>query len=297
MATKAKTATPTGQQQLARLAPAEGLQHLLAQQRQQLFDHYTLFLQQGGEEALHDFRVSLRRLRSLLRNYQKFIECDEFLVGRLRELQRQTNLARDLEVFIAQLNRYCPEQGQLISALQQQLQGAYRQLQHELPPQWAALFPLIRFSLSPSTATTASSLGHLTAHLGKRQIKQLNKGLRSLQQHWDESLLHRLRIRGKRLRYLLEPLAEEAGYLQTVEVMKDFQDTLGDYRDLQLLLQYLSESRAEKEGLTVQTRELLKSLAPQWRQQTGQVKRYAKRDRQKGLIKSLRYALHQLDKH
>ena len=297
MATKAKTATSARQQQLARLAPEEGLQCLLAQRRQQLFDHYTLFIQQGGEEALHDFRVSLRRLRSLLQNYQKFIECDELLVEQLRELQRQTNPARDLEVFVAQLNRYCPEQAQLITALQQQLQGAYRQLQHELPPQWAALFPLIRFSLSPTAATTASSLGHLTAHLGRRQIKQLNKGFRSLQQHWDESLLHRLRIRGKKLRYLLEPLAREASYLQTLEHMKDFQDTLGDYRDLQLLLQYLTEWCAEKDELAVQTEELIESLQPQWRQQTWLAKRYAKRDRQEGLIKSLRYALHQLDEH
>ena len=169
MATKTKTATPAGQQQLARLAPDEGLQSLLAQRRQQLLDHYTLFIEQGGEEALHDFRVSLRRLRSLLRNYKKYIDCDALLLERLRELQQQTNHARDLEVFVAQLHHYCPEQLPLITALQQQLQAAYRQLQQKLPAQRATLAPTIRFALSPAAASRTSSLGNLTAHLGRRQ--------------------------------------------------------------------------------------------------------------------------------
>lgn len=287
MATKTKTATPAGHQQLARLVPDKGLQDLLVQRRQQLLDHYTLFIEQGGEEALHDFRVSLRRLRSLLRNYRKYIDCNALLLERLRELQQQTNHARDLEVFVAQLHYYCPQQRPLISALQQQLQSAYRQLQQQLPAQWATLAPTIKFS--PSATTESSSLGRLTAHLGRRQLKQFTKGLKSLHHHWDETLLHRLRIRGKRLRYLLEPFAEEADHLQTITQMKEFQDSLGDYRDLQLLLQHLNEKRGYNK--------LIKSLHPQLQRQTERAKQYAGHDKQQALIKSLHDALQQLKQH
>ena len=61
--------------------------------------------QSGDVEALHDFRVAIRRLRSLLRAYQDLTDAaiPRRLRRGLRALARATNASRDLEVKLAWL--------------------------------------------------------------------------------------------------------------------------------------------------------------------------------------------------
>src|SRR2546426_7817593 len=60
----------------------------------------------GDAEALHDFRVAMRRLRSTLRAYQPQLEVvPAKLRRRLRDLARATGEARDVEVQISWLER------------------------------------------------------------------------------------------------------------------------------------------------------------------------------------------------
>jgi CHAD domain-containing protein len=52
----------------------------------------------SDKEALHDFRVALRRLRSLMRAYQAYLRGSQAkkLRQRLKALAGSTNLARDV---------------------------------------------------------------------------------------------------------------------------------------------------------------------------------------------------------
>ena len=60
-------------------------------------------------EALHDYRVALRRLRSLLRAYAPWYDpVPKHLRKRLRRLVRATNAARDTEVQIEWLRHTLP---------------------------------------------------------------------------------------------------------------------------------------------------------------------------------------------
>ena len=62
--------------------------------------------QREHPEALHDFRVALRRLRSHLRAYAPYSDpVPEKLNRRLRRLARTTNAARDAEVQLEWLRR------------------------------------------------------------------------------------------------------------------------------------------------------------------------------------------------
>jgi CHAD domain-containing protein len=288
MATDTKTATPTGQE-LARLAPAAGLQWLLSQRQQQLTAHYTLFITQGGDEALHDFRVSLRRLRSLLRNYRGIIKPDKRLIGQLRTMQRHTNHARDLEVFITQLQQYAPEHTPLVSELEGQRQQAYHQLRQELPATWAELPSDLTSTLQLRQLKHHPSLGSLTVETTSRQLTKLKKQFRSLHQGWDEALLHQLRIQGKRLRYLLEPFLELGKVHKAIDVMKQFQDELGEYRDLQLLVNYLETEQAASIDLGT-------SLQHQLQNRSRLIRRFRKQGKQKKVIRPLRTAIKQLGK-
>ena len=59
----------------------------------------------SDSEALHDYRVALRRLRSCLRGYRKYVRSTvtRKSVRRLRRLARGTSQSRDLEVHLAWL--------------------------------------------------------------------------------------------------------------------------------------------------------------------------------------------------
>jgi CHAD domain-containing protein len=299
MAVNTKTAPPDGQKCLAELSVKEGLLRLFALRREQLCRDYARFLQQENEEdeeALHDLRVSLRRLHSLLRNYKGAIAIDKSLTKQLHTLRQQSNAARDLEVFVAQLTRLFPQQSQLIHPLQQQRILARRQLRRDLPRLWETLLPLLQ---QPPAVTPGKrgehTLGELSARLGLKQLRRMKKGLRSLHRHWDEALLHRLRIRGKQLRYLLEPFAGESELDDALNALKYFQDDLGDYRDQQLLLQHLASWQAEDESHTVTTT-LIEALPAQLQQQKKRAKHYRKHRTQKNLLSALRVALRRLSR-
>ena len=64
-------------------------------------------LGEGDDEALHDFRVSLRRLRSIIRAYRPFLKGSKprKLRKRLGALASSTNVARDAEVQIVWLEK------------------------------------------------------------------------------------------------------------------------------------------------------------------------------------------------
>lgn len=293
MAAKTKTTQSDRQPGLSAIPPEEGLQRLFSQRRSQLHDEYSRFIFQGDEESLHDFRVALRRLRSLLRNYRKIINLEQPLMGQLRELQGQTNLARDREVFIAQLQQCEAGHATLCASLQQQLQQEYQRLHRQLPTRWELLLPLLDAPLMPiSPPLYPSTFGRLARKLGRRQLGRLVDGLQHLQQGWDEALLHRLRIRGKRLRYLLEPFASESGGKECLEALKAFQDELGNYRDLQLLLHHL-ETIPAHQSEAVQG-ELYLSLRNRLKQLRKRVRHYRKQDAQQALVDPIKELLKQL---
>jgi hypothetical protein len=68
-----------------------------------------------------------------------------------------------------------------------------------------------------------------------RRIEELNQdfliALDSIHSISDDGEVHRARIAAKRLRYLLEPLADELDAGESVECLKRFQDILGELHD------------------------------------------------------------------
>lgn len=279
MAGNTKATAPAGQDKLATLPPAEGLRWLFERLCDSLLHHYIRFIQHGGEESLHDLRVSVRRLRSLLRNYRSVLHLDAVLLEQLRGLQQQTNQARDLEVFIAQLKRHCPAQPQLMT-LQQQLESEYSQLRGRLPGEWAAILPRLQQPLSTNEHLEKfETQGALSGHIAARQLSRIKREFKALRRNWDEALIHRLRIDGKRIRYLLEPYSGMPRVDKVLRELRQMQDELGDYRDQQLLLLQLGTSREDDDVAGLITR-----LQAQRHTLVKKARRYQKRSRQQRLL-------------
>ncbi|WP_339410992.1 CHAD domain-containing protein [Pseudomonas sp. EA_35y_Pfl2_R5] len=178
------------------------------------------------DEALHDLRIALRQLRSLLRPLSSVAVCED-LQQRAAELGRLTGPLRDLEV----LQGYLQQQG-LDSAAQSRqpllLQG-YLLLLDSAP--LADL--LIALDDWPQQWRQAANCGQL-----RGLPKLIRQRLRKDRKRLAEALLdpahdrHRLRLLVKRLRYAAEAypqLADLSG--RTRMQLKQAQSALGDWHD------------------------------------------------------------------
>src|SRR6266704_37801 len=210
-------------------------------------------------EALHDFRVAMRRLRSTLRAYQPQLEAvvPAKLRRRLRDLARATGEARDVEVQISWLERQRTELPAarragvpwLLSRLTQRRERAYQDIRERIAPKFDRLARRLRRALgsvAPPDATLPPSLASLIAQLLEDQGSDLERRLGLIRSPANHAEAHAARIRVKRARYLLEPVVREAKpAAAVVRRLKQVQQLLGDLHDLQVVIVRLGDAAAE----------------------------------------------------
>ena len=214
----------------------------------------------GDAEALHDFRVAMRRLRSTLRTYQPQLEAvvPAKLRRRLRDLARATGEARDVEVQISWLERQRNELPAarragvpwLLSRLTQRRERAYQDIRERIAPKFDRLARRLRRALGsvpPPDATLPASLASLMARLLEDQGRDLERRLGLIRSPANHAEAHAARIRVKRARYLLEPVVREAkpAAAAVVRRLKQVQQLLGDLHDLQVVIVRLGDAAAE----------------------------------------------------
>jgi len=198
-------------------------------------------------EALHDFRVALRRLRSLLRAYAPWYDpVPKNLRKRLRRLARATNAARDTEVQIEWLRHTPPRLKAgarsgldwLRARLAERQRADNRAVRKEVRKEFAALEPRLRTALHArkhgrdSAAGAGITFAQATDERLSVYCAELAADLAGIGSAADRDAIHAARIGGKRLRYLLEPLREAVpGAVALVNAMKAFQDRFGELND------------------------------------------------------------------
>ncbi len=218
------------------------------------------------DEALHDFRVALRRLRSVLRLHRDALAADYPAkpLKRLGKLARDTNPGRDAEVQLAWLltlgETMKPHERsgyrQLVAQLEERRDESYRQVEREIVRDFAALAESLRSRLaSYQVAVTLEANAHPASFAAAtRQALDAQRGevaerLAAISGPADEASAHAARIAAKRLRYLLEPLAPWAPAIRAaVDALKELQDLLGELRDGQLLAARVAAGLAELEA-------------------------------------------------
>jgi len=210
------------------------------------------------QEALHDFRVAMRRLRSTLRAYQPQLAAlvPAKLRRRLRELARATGEARDVEVQIAWLERRRTElpPGRragvpwLMARLTERRDRTYQDIRERIAPKFDRLARRLRRALeSPPApdATLPPSLASLIAELLLDQGSDLERRLALIRSPGNHAEAHAARIRVKRARYLLEPVVPEAApAAPMLRRLKQVQQLLGDLHDLHVVIVRLGDAEA-----------------------------------------------------
>lgn len=214
-------------------------------------------------EALHDFRVGLRRLRSCTRAYRAELRgsVSKQLRRKLRKLTLATNAGRDAEVHLGwlrnQVGRVGPEHIQGVAWLIGRLEGRqhetldsassdvgrrFMKLAAGLRPRLGSL----RIEIHRGRGSERPSFRQVTGELIRRHAADLNEKLRAVRTAENMAEAHRARIAAKRLRYLLEPLTRRAaGAKGLIAPLKGLQDVLGQLHDVHVMSEEIATSLAD----------------------------------------------------
>jgi CHAD domain-containing protein/CYTH domain-containing protein len=198
-------------------------------------------------EALHDFRVAVRRLRSWLKSFKDPLK--DSVKGKhrdsLREIARATNPGRDAEVHIQWLRerpalfRLRRREGTewLIARLESEYESAARSLAEVVEKDFTALHRTLadRLDVYPRRVRCPpgeTSFAAAAADRIRAQAAELRVHVEEVKDPSDVEKAHATRIAAKHLRYLLEPVTGDAHAAQAlIDRLKDLQDVLGALHD------------------------------------------------------------------
>ncbi|MEI8186166.1 MAG: CHAD domain-containing protein [Chlorobiaceae bacterium] len=214
-------------------------------------------------EFLHDYRVAIRRTRSILKQLTGVYDSEDtaLYLNAFKELAKQTNQLRDSDVYLLQQKSYF---NYLPPFLQQPLKlffsdiaasrkklhkkfclylasGAYQTLLEE----WNLFVHQESFPDS-KLAPPNASLSTMTVAVGtiKKAWKKVIRHGRQISRETTDAELHALRIDCKKLRYLLEffsSIFPHKTITPVIRKMKELQENLGDFVDFAVQLQFLHE--------------------------------------------------------
>ncbi|HEY9226370.1 MAG TPA: CHAD domain-containing protein [Gemmatimonadaceae bacterium] len=200
------------------------------------------------DDALHDFRVAIRRLRSWLRTFHDVL--DDTLPAkperRLKRVARATSASRDLEVHIAWVEeRRKTLRGPrragadwLLERLNDRKLSCDAELRRVVDSTMdrvvARIDEAMRCYLT-SVVDPEPTFTDVMSDLVRMRAETLEKALGRISTVGDRAEAHAARIEAKRLRYLLEPLDETKPDVRPVIAeLTEMQDRLGELHDAQL---------------------------------------------------------------
>ena len=204
-------------------------------------------------EALHDFRVSVRRLRTWMEAYESYF--DKGVVKKMRKqlgaLMTSTNSARDNEVHLAWLKE---QQGRRIARLEREgyaiafdlflrqspdaevaaggLQAEFEKLRQKFAERLTAP----REPILVNEQGESHRFGRAAGDTVRARADVVGQSLAVLETMDQLKRAHQARLSAKRLRYVMEPLRDTVpGTRGVVKRLTALQDQLGDLHDLQTL--------------------------------------------------------------
>jgi len=212
----------------------------------------------SDDEALHDFRVALRRLRTWLRAFRPVLRdtLRGKLVRRLGEIADATGASRDLEVRIEWIDRSRRQlrgderkgASWLIKRLKQEKVENDAELRRALDDNFDKTTRRVEKALSRYEARVEGeqSYGEVAGEIVSAHLEALAAAMAGVSSIHDRSQAHAARIAAKRLRYVLEIVAPgDSDQARAMVSLKDLQDKLGDLHDAQMFGSQLASLVAE----------------------------------------------------
>ena len=222
-------------------------------------------LSADGVEAVHQARVTTRRLGSALDLLQPWMTRGHHkkIDQSLKKLRKTLGPLRDLDVMLAGLEKYRPDHAAAVRWLEKRLieqrTKARSKLRRDRSPlatqQW--LNPQVTPRLAASQARFKSMLSRLI----RVRFDDFSRSADALAVRQPDLDVHALRISGKKTRYSLE-IAAATGAPLSKEILDQFkriQDALGDWHDCVVLAQCAMKLAVKRE-LAMHNPALLESV-------------------------------------
>jgi CHAD domain-containing protein len=193
----------------------------------------------SDSDAVHDMRVAVRRLRSVLRTARPMLrrQWGDALRSELDWLAQPLGAVRDLDVFVGYVESETRELGldasrgeRLLRPLKAERERARERLRATLEePRYYRLLDAIEAAAdAPRARRTDLSL----EKLARQEFRRFQKHVGRISSMGDHEL-HKLRIHAKRARYaaeLAEPIQRRPA-ARLIKAAKEWQDILGEHQD------------------------------------------------------------------
>ena len=222
-------------------------------------------------EFLHDFRVSVRRSRSVQRELKGVFEPQELARTRaeFRWLQQVTGDSRDLDVYVLEfdsMREIVPpsmrsELDPLLGVLRNRRLIARREMVRALRSEravavrrdWAALLDELTQLPTDDRPDAVRPIAELAGERIRKVYRRMVKMGRAIDSSSPAEDYHELRKKGKELRYLLElfgaPLYPAEVVKPMIKALKALQDVLGRHQDREVQVAMLRSLRDEVSAL------------------------------------------------
>ena len=242
-----------------------------------LIQHNVPAVIAGNPAALHDVRVAIRRLRTLLKIFRRMLESTpaKHLSRRLKKLTDTLSSYRDVDTQLRMLSS-APLRRLMVGS-----PGWSVFLKAQRMRQQSSKKRLTSFMQSSAVQTLMEDLGQFLkkdlAVLDQQQDEVLNRAIvkalrKSMQRVEERSRIpptlppgpaHALRIACRRTRYMGEFFGRQMSpaIVALARRMKSMQDLLGDLHDIDVHLQHLATVRACPPKLVPEFRRRRKAIA------------------------------------
>jgi CHAD domain-containing protein len=214
-------------------------------------------------EFLHDYRVAIRRTRSVLREMHVVFAKEDLkrMHAEFKWLQDQTSATRDLDVYLHEfdeLRELAPASVRAdLEPLEPLLRARHRRARaameaaltsarsRDLRGEWWGILQALVLDDHDGRSKAARPIGELAARrIRKVHSKMVTMGMTIAPDSPPEQY-HELRKKGKELRYLLElfgaPLFEPDVVKPLIRALKALQDVLGTHQDREVQIEMLRE--------------------------------------------------------
>jgi len=172
-------------------------------------------------EELHDFRVAMRRSRSLLRAFRRVLgrALEHHFSGEFRWLAQATSRLRDIDVLAAALGEpgadyvdvAAEDRAAIVALLERERAREAQRLARVLASKrYGRLrrdWPTALATLIQHPARDAPRIEACASHVIGKALERVRRDVAIVETDYTAAALHELRKQCKRLRYLIEPFA------------------------------------------------------------------------------------------
>lgn len=201
-------------------------------------------------DAIHDMRVSIRRIRAAIATFKKIMPINTKKIRtELQKVGQVLGKKRDLDVFSAFILHTISRGSYSLPTLEQ----SQKQILSMLKSKWYA--KLIGSLEHLKTVTTKQNIFKASRKRIRRALDRVFEIAPSIDPKIDDKILHKLRIAVKKLRYTCEFFEDTfSKYVCSldsfIEKTKKIQDVLGEHQDaitgISMLIRYKSHFSVEE---------------------------------------------------